>query len=113
MSNIGIWNSITRTVGSVATAAEAVGATIDAAASSVDLLSSFITKAKREQALTHKQQHKDFLDDLINEAGINRAKKLTAMEKEIQADPQLQTHFTNCVSEYKTLFAAELNPQHP
>jgi hypothetical protein len=110
---MGIWHSFNRAFAAVATGVEATVKVVDAAASGVDLLDNYITKAKREQSLAHKLSAKDFLDDLINEASITRAKKLATMEKEISQDQDVSKHFNSCISEYKTLFAAELSPAQP
>lgn len=106
-------SSIIAIFGTLGSSANAASKLIDQLNTGVDMLDRYVTTAKTQQELTYRIKNKDFLDDLINESAVERAKKLAAMEKEISQDQAVAKHHASCISEYKTLFAAELNPAQP
>ena len=96
-------------LGTIGSSASMVAKTIDSASSSIDMLDRYVQRAKSNQIARHLVEDKDFLDNLINDAGEAKAMRLHNLEKKMQGNARLQQLFTEFVNEYRSLFT-QTNP---
>lgn len=96
-------STIIALLGTLNSAANASVKTIDAATDGVDMLTSFIQKAKAEQKLSHQKALVDFKQDLDIEmhiASVERARKLKVIQDQLKSDPALNSLYQQQYAAY-------------
>ncbi len=93
------FSSILNTVG---TTANAVTKVVDNAAAGLDMLDMYVRTAKEKQEARTAVDMSTFYDDLHNEAALENAMKMEALERELSSNANLKKHFTD---EHKKLEA--------
>lgn len=97
--------TIVSLLGTINAAATMVQKTVDSAASSVDMLDSYVQRAKNNQLATQKVEDLHWRRNLILDAGKEQEKRETAIIKEYAGDITRQNRFNSIVAELEALFA--------
>ena len=98
-------NLLTATTGSFVSILNTITNTADAANSSLDMLSSFVTEARRNQRERQLIQRDDFRRNLILESSEERAKRELELDRKVSSDPEFAQRFNSQVAHYESLFA--------
>lgn len=94
----------------VTTVAATSSNTVEQAASAIDMLGAFITKARQEQRDSHIVQAHDYRFKLLAEAAIAKKQLVETINKEVSNTPNGKQLFETYFAEYSALFPTEAQP---
>lgn len=91
--------AIVASFGTITATAGAVAKAVDAATDSVDMLTTYVQRAKEQQRITHLVQDVNWKRNLIIDAAREQERIETELKKEYASDPARSQKFQELVSE--------------
>lgn len=104
-----LWTAGSAVMATVGTVAHTTSRMVETAASSLDMLDSYVADARTRQIASSKIANTTFLKNLINEATIEQAQREQHIAKQL-TDPDLKLRFDSIHAELSGLFATATNP---
>lgn len=98
-------NTVVSLLSTIDVTAKAVAQTVGVVASSVDMLDSFVTRAKAQQVKRHKIEDADWTRNLIEDAALERVKRQKEISSQLSAT-ELNA-LNSAIAEYEALLATE------